>query len=114
MTDTNQKKLGSTLWGIADQLRGAMNADDFRDYMLSFLFLRYLSDNYEDGGEKELGSDYPKLLADDQTAFPLSFGTQNNRMTSQLLRSRCAAKCITSLSRNTCGAASPSMARTQT
>jgi hypothetical protein len=22
MTDTNQKKLGSTLWGIADQLRG--------------------------------------------------------------------------------------------
>jgi len=47
MTDTNQKQLGSTLWGIADQLRGAMNADDFRDYMLSFLFLRYLSDNYE-------------------------------------------------------------------
>ena len=44
MTDTNQKKLGSTLWGIADQLRGAMDADDFRDYMLSFLFLRYLSD----------------------------------------------------------------------
>jgi hypothetical protein len=28
MTDTNQKKLGSTLWGIADQLRGAMDADD--------------------------------------------------------------------------------------
>jgi type I restriction enzyme M protein len=24
-----------------------MDADDFRDYMLSFLFLRYLSDNYE-------------------------------------------------------------------
>ena len=23
-------------------LRGSMNADDFRDYMLSFLFLRYL------------------------------------------------------------------------
>ncbi|HEX7449766.1 MAG TPA: type I restriction-modification system subunit M N-terminal domain-containing protein, partial [Pirellulales bacterium] len=32
-------------WNIADPLRGAMNADDFRDYMLSFLFLRYLSDN---------------------------------------------------------------------
>jgi type I restriction enzyme M protein len=43
MNDTNQKKLGQTLWNIADQLRGAMNADDFRDYMLSFLFLRYLS-----------------------------------------------------------------------
>jgi hypothetical protein len=47
MTETNQKQLGKTLWGIADQLRGAMNADDFRDYMLSFPFLRYLSDNYE-------------------------------------------------------------------
>jgi type I restriction enzyme M protein len=33
MTDTN-KKLGSTLWSIADQLRGAMDADDFRDEVL--------------------------------------------------------------------------------
>ena len=47
MTEQDQKELGKTLWNIADQLRGAMNADDFRDYMLSFLFLRYLSDNYE-------------------------------------------------------------------
>lgn len=57
MTD-KQKELGATLWGIADKLRGAMNADDFRDYMLSFLFLRYLSDNYESFAKKELGSDY--------------------------------------------------------
>lgn len=60
MNDTQQKQLGSTLWAIADKLRGAMNADDFRDYMLSFLFLRYLSDNYEDAVKKELGSDYQK------------------------------------------------------
>lgn len=53
------KQLGSTLWAIADQLRGAMNADDFRDYMLSFLFLRYLPDNYEKSAKKELGKDYP-------------------------------------------------------
>ena len=59
MTDQDQKQLGKTLWAIADQLRGAMNADDFRDYMLSFLFLRYLSDNYEQAAKKELGSDYP-------------------------------------------------------
>ena len=38
MTDQEQKKLGQTLWNIADQLRGAMNADDFRDYMLRFCF----------------------------------------------------------------------------
>lgn len=65
MTEQNQKQLGKTLWAIADQLRGAMDADDFRDYMLSFLFLRYLSDNYETAAKKELGSDYPKLAGDD-------------------------------------------------
>ncbi len=59
MTNEQQKLLGATLWGIADQLRGAMNADDFRDYMLSFLFLRYLSDNYESACKKELGKEYP-------------------------------------------------------
>jgi type I restriction enzyme M protein len=52
VTEQNHKQLGTTLWGIADQLRGAMNADDFRDYMLSFLFLRYISDNYEAAAQK--------------------------------------------------------------
>ena len=60
MTQEQLNQLGKTLWGIADQLRGAMDADDFRDYMLSFLFLRYLSDNYEAAAKKELGQDYPK------------------------------------------------------
>ena len=49
--------MGRLLWSIADQLRGAMGADDFRDYMLSFLFLRYLSDNYQAAARKELGRD---------------------------------------------------------
>ncbi|WP_018341672.1 type I restriction-modification system subunit M [Cytophaga aurantiaca] len=59
MTQKEQQQLGNTLWRIADNLRGAMNADDFRDYMLSFLFLRYLSYNYEEAAKKELGKDYP-------------------------------------------------------
>lgn len=59
-----QDELGKTLWKIADSLRGAMNADDFRDYMLSFLFLRYLSDNYQESVKKELGSDYPETPED--------------------------------------------------
>ncbi len=64
MTESEKQKLGKTLWAIADQLRGAMNADDFRDYMLAFLFLRYLSDNYEAAAQKELGADYPDLPSD--------------------------------------------------
>ncbi len=59
MTQKYQQQLGKTLWEIADNLRGAMNADDFRDYMLSFLFLRYLSFNYEESAKRELGKDYP-------------------------------------------------------
>jgi len=65
MTKNNQIQLGKTLWDIADTLRGAMNADDFRDYMLSFLFLRYLSFNYEEAAKKELGKDYPKSRSKD-------------------------------------------------
>jgi type I restriction enzyme M protein len=63
MTENDKTQLGKTLWNIADQLRGAMNADDFRDYMLAFLFLRYLSDNYEQAAKKELGRDYPDPAA---------------------------------------------------
>lgn len=64
MTAIEQHQLGKTLWAIADDLRGAMNADDFRDYMLSFLFLRYLSDNYEAAAQSELGTDYPTTEKD--------------------------------------------------
>lgn len=83
MNDTNRKQLGQTLWAIADQLRGAMNADDFRDYMLSFLFLRYLSDNYEIAAKKELGSDYPVSPTDDLlktgAATPLQVWYEENK-----------------------------------
>ena len=78
MTDTNQKRqLGNTLWSIADQLRGAMDADDFRDYMLSFLFLRYLSNNYETAAKKELGRDYPDV-GGDARKVPLALWYANN------------------------------------
>jgi len=77
MTDKDQKELGKILWSIADRLRGAMNADDFRDYMLSFLFLRYLSDNFEAAAQRELGRDYPEPSADDRRA-PLAIWYANN------------------------------------
>lgn len=78
MTNKEQQQLGKTLWDIADTLRGAMNPDDFRDYMLSFLFLRYLSFNYEEAAKKELGSDYPKLPEKDKR-IPLSVWYSANK-----------------------------------
>ena len=64
MISNSQQELGKTLWGIANNLRGAMMADDFRDYMLSFLFWKYLSDNYVLAAKKELGADYPDTPKD--------------------------------------------------
>jgi len=78
MTNKDQLQLGKTLWNIANDLRGAMNADDFRDYMLSFLFLRYLSYNYEEAAKKELGKDYPNLPETDKTT-PLSVWYASNK-----------------------------------
>ena len=77
MTDHDQKQLGKTLWNIADDLRGAMNADDFRDYMLAFLFLRYLSDNYQEAAKKELGRDYPDTVGNGGQS-PLSIWYDEN------------------------------------
>jgi len=77
MTKEQLSQLGKTLWAIADDLRGAMNADDFRDYMLSFLFLRYLSDNFEAAAKKELGPDYPNLNEEDRRA-PLAVWYEHN------------------------------------
>lgn len=67
MTAIEQHKLGKVLWAIADTLRGSMMADDFRDYMLSFIFLRYLSEQYEEAVKKELGSDYPETSQESVT-----------------------------------------------
>lgn len=77
MNDNDKTQLGKTLWAIADRLRGAMNADDFRDYMLSFLFLRYLSDTYENAAQKELGTDWPQLNVNDSRS-PLIVWYENN------------------------------------
>ena len=62
MVISKQQELGKTLWEIANNLRGSMNADNFRDYMLSFLFWKYLSDNYVDAAKKELGADFKTSL----------------------------------------------------
>jgi type I restriction enzyme M protein len=60
MRDTNQKQLGNTRRRFGDQLTRGMNTDDVRDYMASFLFLRYLSDNHEATAKKESEHDYPQ------------------------------------------------------
>lgn len=78
MVTNKQQELGKTLWGIANNLRGAMMADDFRDYMLSFLFWKYLSDNYIIAAKKELGSDYPDVTDAKDGVVPLQIWYDKN------------------------------------
>ncbi len=44
---TDKQQLETKLWNIADTLRGKMGADDFRDYILGFIFYKYLSEKME-------------------------------------------------------------------
>ena len=39
-----KQKLEQQLWNIANELRGKMDADEFRDYILGFIFYKYLSE----------------------------------------------------------------------
>jgi type I restriction enzyme M protein len=44
MTELQKKQLEQQLWNIANTLRGKMDADEFRDYILGFIFYKYLSE----------------------------------------------------------------------
>ncbi len=50
--EQHKKALEKQLWNIANALRGNMSADEFRDYILGFIFYKYLSERmhqYADG-----------------------------------------------------------------
>ena len=44
MSEELKKILEAQLWGIATLLRGKVSADDYRDYILGFIFFKYLSE----------------------------------------------------------------------
>lgn len=74
MTDTEQNnqqttELKSTLWNIANTLRGKMGADEFRDYCLGLIFYKYLSEKFITYAktilENDPDIDYEKLDVND-------------------------------------------------
>ena len=44
MSEDQRRILEQQLWNIANTLRGKMDADEFRDYILGFIFYKYLSE----------------------------------------------------------------------
>ena len=69
MTSEQKQQLETQLWKIANELRGNMNADEFRDYILGFVFFKYLSEKQHQFANKLLETedvrDY-RLVGDQQ------------------------------------------------
>lgn len=71
MTDTKKEQerdeLHRAIWAIADDLRGAVDGWDFKNYVLGTMFYRYISENltnYINEGEQEAGNldfDYAQM-----------------------------------------------------
>lgn len=47
------------LWQAADELRGSMDASEYRNVVLGLIFLKYVSDSFEEKHQELLKSDYP-------------------------------------------------------
>ena len=76
-------ELYSSLWASCDELRGGMDASQYKDYVLTFLFMKYVSDKYKDDpfgmieipagasfdnmvalkGDKEIGEKINKIIS---------------------------------------------------
>ena len=55
MSNEQKRVLMKELWNIADLLRGKMNADEYKNYILGFIFYKYLSGKQEIYVNEELG-----------------------------------------------------------
>lgn len=79
-------KLEQQLWNIANTLRGKMGADDFRDYILGFIFYKYLSEKmhtYADNILKPDGLVYDDI--DESDAKGKEFLTEVQKMAIETL-----------------------------
>ncbi len=54
MSDEQKRLLEKQLWAVADTLRSSMNADEYRNYILGFIFYKYLSEKLEKYANEEL------------------------------------------------------------
>ena len=61
--------LYASLWASCDELRGGMDASQYKDYVLFMLFIKYISDKYADSDQFEppviipKGASYSDMVA---------------------------------------------------
>lgn len=67
MSEEQRRQLQQQLWNIANTLRGKMNADEFRDYILGFIFYKYLSEKIQRFCDGELAQENLKFASLSET-----------------------------------------------
>ncbi len=67
MTHVQLQQLQKQLWNIANTLRGSMGADEFRDYILGFIFFKYLSEKSVNFANHLLDGEDVQFLTLDET-----------------------------------------------
>lgn len=63
-TNVNQDEINKSVWGACDTFRGTVDPSIYKDFVLTMLFLKYLSDVWQDHYEKyeEEYGDHPELI----------------------------------------------------
>lgn len=64
--EIEQKKINQTVWAACDTFRGVVDPSIYKDYVLTLLFLKYISDVWQDHYDdyKKQYGDKPKLLVE--------------------------------------------------
>ena len=57
-----KSELYSSLWSGCDELRGGMDASQYKDYVLVLLFIKYISDKYA-------GQPFPPIIIPSGASF---------------------------------------------
>lgn len=67
MSEEERRQLQQQLWNIANTLRGKMGADEFRDYILGFIFYKYLSEKIQRFTDSKLAQENLKFADIDES-----------------------------------------------
>lgn len=83
MSEDQKRILEKQLWGVANVLRGKMNADEYKNYILGFIFYKYLSEKLE------LYVDEKLLPSDDFKFAEIKENTVEGKKTLESIKGSC-------------------------
>jgi type I restriction enzyme M protein len=95
--ETKQDRINSIVWNACDTFRGVINSDQYKDYILVMLFVKYLSDTYKEhleeytkkyDGDKtriERAMSREKFLLDETCTFDYLYQNRNSESIGQII-----------------------------